>query len=223
MTRKSSTPIGITVALLLLVAGTIVGCAAGVPTAPPTPAPSSTAARTVGDDVLLPNENERSTSPEFTDWTTDTAIGRAWLLDPCRPTAYPTDAERVRFRTVARTGPEAHDARQLAEYPTAQIATEAFAGFRRALAACGNGTDRANGTTWEWVVADVPALGEDGFLAASTYGGGPDHSPYGDRIAVTRTGSMVFLVFASAEFSSADIDGGAFAAQQVAQAFLDSL
>lgn len=40
---------------------------------------------------------------------------------------------------------------------------------------------------------------------------------------MTRTGSMVFLAFASGESSSAEIDGGARAAQQVAQEFLDSL
>jgi hypothetical protein len=33
----------------------------------------------------------RSTVAEFTDWTTDLTLDRAWLLDPCRPTGYPTD------------------------------------------------------------------------------------------------------------------------------------
>ena len=172
--------------------------------------------------VLLPNENEPSTSPDFTDWTTDTTAGQQWLLDPCRPTAYPTDPQRSSFRTVDRTGPEARDARQLAEYPTPEVAGEVVAGFRRALAACATGGQAAQGNGWQWVTADVPGLGDDGLVAASTVGG-PGFSPTGDRIAVTRVGSAVFLAYASGEYSTAALDGGAGSVQQVAETFVDSL
>lgn len=212
----------------------LAGCTTpGTPTTPAgsTPAPSGPSApgtskspnpvSSIPADLLLPNEGERSTQPEFTDWTTDDAVDQAWLLDPCMPTAYPTDQQRTRFRTVSQTGPEAHDARQLAVYPSAEVATEALAGFRRALAACSIGTTRA-GSRWQWVSEDVPTLGDEGLVAGSTVGGG-EFSPTGNRIAVTRVGDVVFLAYGAGEFSTAALDGGAGDAQAVAQEFLDSL
>jgi hypothetical protein len=238
---------GATVALALLVALTG-GCAsavpgvsgpastpstasvpssAGSPSAAPPAGPAVTGVGTAGGgelppDLLLPNEGERSAVSEFSDWTTNNAPGQAWLLDPCRPTAYPTDAQRVGFRTVSRTGPEAADARQLAQYPTPEIAAEVMAGFRRALAACSTGGQPADGTGWQWVTAEAPDLGDEGLLAASTVGG-PGFSPTGDRVAVTRVGSAVFLAFGSGEYSTAALDGGAADARAVAQTFIDSL
>ena len=188
------------------------------PASPPTAA--ATEAPTVPESVLLPDEGERSEVAEFTDWTTDPARDRAWLLDPCRPTAYPTDGLRTRFRTVERTGPEAHDARQLAVYPTTGDAAEVLAGFRRVLAACSTGGDPAQGNRWTWVSEDVPDLGDDGLLAASTIGG-PGYSGTGARIAVTRTGNAVFLAYATGEYNVAAIDDGARSAREVALRFLD--
>jgi hypothetical protein len=169
--------------------------------------------------VLLPDEGRRTDSPEFTDWATDNRPGQAWLLDPCQPTTYPTDAQRVSFRTVSRTGPEAHDARQLAVYPSAAVAGEAVAGFRRALDACAAGTT-PTGLRWKWVSQDVPDLGDGGLLAASVFG---DESPTGDRIAVARAGSAVFLAYLGGEYGTADLDQGAADARTVVQRFLDSL
>jgi hypothetical protein len=181
------------------------------------PAPSGDG---VPESLLLPDEGGRSTTAEFTDWTTDNTLERVWLLDPCQPTAYPTDQQRLGFRTVEREGPEAHDARQLAVYPTAEVAAEVLAGFRRALEACRTGQVRD--TPWTWVSRDVPDLGDEGLLAASTFGAG-QQAAYGDRIAVTRSGSMVFLAYAFGEYYTAEIDGGTESAQEVAQRFLDSL
>jgi hypothetical protein len=172
--------------------------------------------------LRLPNEGEKSDSPEFTDWITDNAVGQPWLLDACQPTDYPTDRRRLAFRSVSRTGPEAHDARQLAVYPSPEVAAEVLAGFRRALAACATGTS-PQGLTWQWVSQDAPDLGDEGLLAASVIGVGPGASPAGDRIAVTRIGTAVFLAYGGGEFQSAEIDGGAEAARDVAQQFLDSL
>jgi hypothetical protein len=171
--------------------------------------------------LLLPDEGQPSGSPDFTDWETDTSPGQTWLLDPCVPTTYPTDAQRTSFRTVSQTGPEAHSARQLAVYPSEEVATEVLAGFRRALTACSTGTTAA-GDRWTWVSADAPDLGDDGLVAASTIGS-PPSSPVGDRIAVTRVGSAVFLAYEGGEFSTAELDGGVDHAQEVAQRFLDSL
>ncbi len=106
-------------------------------------------------------------------------------------------------------------------YPDPAVAAQAVAGFRRVLAACRTGGRAAEGNRWRWVSAEVPGLGDEGFVAASTRGG-PGFSAAGDRIAVTRTGSAVFLACASGEFTTAEIDDGARAVQQVARAFLDS-
>ena len=187
--------------------------------APSGPAPSVEPA--VPDTLLLPDEGRRSTVAEFTDWTTDRTLARAWLLDPCLPTTYPTDGQRVRFRTVSREGPEAFDARQLGVYPTAEVAAEVLAGFRRVLAACRTG-QRDGGAPWTWVTADAPDLGDDGFLAASAFVA-PQYSSHGARIAVTRVGSAVFLAHAGGEYGTAEIDDGAQAVREVAQRFVDSL
>lgn len=172
--------------------------------------------------LRLPNEGEKSDSPEFTDWITDNATGQPWLLDPCRPTEYPTDRQRLAFRSVSRTGPEAHDARQLAVYPSPEVAAEVLAGFRRALAACATGTS-PQGLTWQFVTRDAPDLGDDGLLAASVIGVGPGASPSGDRIAVTRVGAAVFLAYGGGEFQTAELDGGVDAARDVAEEFLESV
>jgi hypothetical protein len=211
---------------VLVVLAVLAGCAgpATVPVPAPAASPSSpspSSAPAVPDTLLLPDEGGRSTVAEFTDWTTDRTLDRAWLLDPCLPTAYPTDRQRTRFRTVSREGPEAQDARQLGEYPTPDAAAEVLAGFRRALDACRTGR-AGHGAIWTWVTADAPDLGDDGFLAASTFVG-PQYSSHGARIAVTRAGSAVFLAYAGGEYSTAELDGGAQAVREVAQRFLDSL
>jgi hypothetical protein len=175
----------------------------------------------VPPDLALPDEGGRSTSPEFTDWTTDTDPARPWLLDPCSPTDYPTDRQRTSFRTVEQTGPEAHSARQLAIYPSPEVAAEVMAGFRRVLDACRTGTTPL-GSRWQWVSRDEASLGDDGLLAASTEGG-PEFAPAGDRVAVTRVGAAVFLAYGSGEFSTAEFDGAAKQAQLVVLQFLDSL
>uniref|UniRef100_UPI001BDC1828 hypothetical protein n=1 Tax=Pseudonocardia lacus TaxID=2835865 RepID=UPI001BDC1828 len=172
-------------------------------------------------DVPLPDEGERSSSPETTDWATVTGIARTWLLDPCSPTEYPTDARRTGFKTVSRTGPEFHEARQLATYPSVDDAAEVMAGFRRALAACSTGGTEQGGR-WEWVTREEPTLGDEGLLAASTVGG-PGFAPAGDRVAVTRVGASVFLAFSNGESGVAEIDGAAELVREVAREFLDSV
>ena len=211
---------GTAVALAVLVA--LTGCTAQAPAGGlPRVTQAPTAGPAVPDTVLLPDEGRRSTVAEFTDWTTDRTLTRAWLLDPCRPTTYPTDGRRLRFRTVSREGPEAFDARQLGVYPTPEVAAEVLAGFRRVLAACRTGR-QGGGAMWTWVTADAPDLGDDGFLAASAFVA-PEYAGHGARVAVTRTGSAVFLAYATGEYYTAQIDDGAQAARDVAQRFLDSL
>jgi hypothetical protein len=230
-------PVGAAAAVLLALGG----CStAPPPPGPPpsaviTPPPGSAAARAaaggtarpapddpgVPPDATLPDEGGRSTSPEFTDWITETDTQHAWLLDPCSPTTYPTDRQRTGFKMVSQTGPEALDARQLAVYPSPEVAAEVMAGFRRALTACSTGSTQL-GSRWQWVTQEAPDLGDDGFLAASTEGGS-GFSPAGDRIAVARTGSAVFLAYGGGEFSTAEIDDASTEVLDVVRQFLDSV
>lgn len=231
--HKTTSRKGRTVVLSALV---IAGCTGQTPpTAAPPAAPATTVVSTTATtttatsspqpsrdpaSLLLPNENEGSTSAEVTKWTTDHTLGQPWLLDPCRPTAYPTDAKRTAFRTVSRTGPELRQARQLATFPTKDTAAETVAGFRRALTACKNGGNAAQGSAWQWVTEDID-VGDEGFVAASTIGG-PEYSLSGNRIAVTRKGSLVFLAYEEGEYGTAKIDEGARITQRVAQQFAAS-
>lgn len=170
--------------------------------------------------LLLPNEGEPGDA-EVTAWKTDDTADEPWLLDPCRPTDYPTDDNRTGFRTVSRTGPELFQARQLAVYDSESTAIEAMAGFTRALTACKTGGDAAQGGAWQWATREI-AVGDEGVLAASTTGG-PNAAPYGNRIAVTRVGAMVFLAYDEGEYQSAEFDGGAEQTQLVAEEFVGSV
>jgi hypothetical protein len=188
-------------------------------TTPPT-ASSPTATETAGipPGLLLPNEGEPADSSDVTAWETDDTADKPWLLDPCRPTDFPTDTDRTGFRTVSRTGPELFQARQLAVYDSESTATEAMAGFTRALTACKTGGDAAQGEAWQWAFEEI-AVGDEGLLAASKTG----EAPFGNRVAVTRVDAMVFLAFDEGEYGSAEIDEGARLTQQVAEKFVASL
>lgn len=183
------------------------------------PTAASVVLGSIPSDLLLPDEARSGTAADLTDWETDHSPTRPWLLDPCHPTTYPTDAQRVDFRTVSRSGPETFDARQLAAYPTPEVAADAVAGFRRVLAACRTGGDPAKGARWEYVVDDRGGLGDEGFVAASTTGG-PTFAPAGERLAVTRVGSMVFLAYGRGEYATAEVDDGAREAERIARDFL---
>ncbi len=190
------------------------------PPSSPSPVSEETESAGIPPGLLLPNEGEPGDG-EVTAWETDNTADKEWLLDACRPTDYPTDAQRTGFRTVSRTGPELFQARQLAVYDSESTATEAMAGFTRALSACKTGGDPAQGKAWKWEHKEI-AVGDEGILAASTTGG-PTAAPYGNRIAVTRVGTMVFLAFDEGEYQSAEFDGGAEMTQQVAEKFVASV
>lgn len=191
------------------------------PPTSPTPVSEETESAGIPPGLLLPNEGEPGDGAETTAWETDNTADKPWLLDPCRPTDFPTDAQRTGFRTVSRTGPELFQARQLAVYDSESTATEAMAGFTRALTACRTGGDASQGKAWTWAVEEI-AVGDEGLLAASNTGG-PTFAPYGNRVAVTRVGTMVFLAFDEGEYGSAEIDEGARLTQQVAEKFVASL
>lgn len=185
------------------------------------PAATETESAGIPPDLLLPNEGEPAEGADTTAWETDNTADKPWLLDPCRPTDFPTDANRTGFRTVSRTGPELFQARQLAVFDSESNAIEAMAGFTRALTACETGGDASQGKAWQWASKEIE-VGDEGILAASTTGG-PTAAPYGNRIAVTRVGAMVFLAYDEGEYQSAEFDGGAELTQQVAEKFVASV
>lgn len=168
----------------------------------------------IPDGLLLPNEGEPSSAPgETTDWATDDATDRDWLLDPCTPTAYPTDRQRADFRTVSQLGPEYFGVRQLGVYRSPEVAAEVVAGFRRVLAAC------REGGAWRWTTRDDPTLGAEGLLISATSG-----MPDGARIAVTRVGAMVFLAYRYGELTDTSFDDqAAREVRAVAEEFLESV
>ena len=185
------------------------------------PAPAAAAAAPSLGEVPLPNEGERSTAPDVSDWTTSTVTQQPWLLEPCGPTAYPTDAARTSFRTVSRSGPQSEAARQLAVYPSPEHAAETVTGFRRVIEACGTG-GRAGGGAARWDTRYLPDLGDEGFVAAGTVAG-PGYAPNGDRIAVTRVGSAVFLASVHGRYATTKLDDGVGEVRRVAEQFLGSV
>lgn len=68
-----------------------------------------------------------------------------WNLNPCDPTDYPTDRERIAMRSLEEVGQESFGGRQIAVYPDEATAAEVMAGFRRVLAACSH----VHGV-WSW-------------------------------------------------------------------------
>lgn len=178
---------------------------------------TSAAVSTIPPQLRLPNEGEPSTDPDLTDWTTDGDRERPWLIDPCRPTAYPTDARRTDFRTVSRTGPELFQARQLAVYPTPEVAAEVMAGFRRVLTACRTVRRDAYGGRLQWVSDLDVRVGDEAVTAASSL----TTMPGGDRLTVTRVGTMVFLAYDGGEYGTAELDEGAWSTRRVAEAFVE--
>jgi hypothetical protein len=90
-----------------------------------------------------------------------TDVSTPWVLDPCVPTAYPSDRSRTSFRSVTYSAGDAGETAQVATYVDAAAAEDAVAGFGRAVAACGNGAgaDPVPGSgVIRWTDADV-ALG----------------------------------------------------------------
>lgn len=122
----------------------------------------------------------------------------AWALDPCMPTAYPTDAQRLAMATLRRDGPEAVDVRQLAVYPDAASAAEAMAGFRRVLAACGSRLEPA-GTTNAFVMTPI-RIADEGLVVVQSisYSGTP--VPGGSYDVLVRDGRSVYLALTGREF-----------------------
>lgn len=126
------------------------------------------------------------------------ATRAAWALDPCRPTAYPSDSLRIASRTASVTGPEYGNTRQVSVYTNKAAAMEAMAQFRRVLRACATRDPDANGLGSTWSSTAV-AAGDDAFLAwqRSTQDGQPVYP--GKHVVVVRDGRSIYLASADGE------------------------
>lgn len=165
------------------------------PTSPvpvPTPsAPGSVSATTL-EGFRFAEESQWRADAETTVERSDD-LRRPWVLDPCNPTAYPTDAQRVAMRTVSRTGPEYFDARQLAVYADEAAATEALRGFRRVLSGCATSSGGMFTSTWR---SQPLTAGDEGLLVWLRMDG-----PGGSDVVIVRDGRSVVMATASGDFS----------------------
>jgi hypothetical protein len=154
-------------------------------------------ATTIPPELRLPNES----APE---WVTDEALTRPWEIDPCTPTAYPTDRFRTDARAVVLTIPEFEQVHQLVVYPTAAVAHEAMQGFRRVLAACRLddpfvGDDgRISRITWDSAELGIGNEGLSAFARALD-ANGQRVGTFAASFAIIRRGTAIFLVSMSGE------------------------
>lgn len=130
-------------------------------------------------------------------------VRTAWLLDPCLPTAYPTDGERMAMTSITRTRSEGawFEGRQLAVYPDEATAARAMAVFRRAVAVCGS-TDRTEvgGPSRS---SQFPAdPGDEGRIFCDYYLSERREPARGGYTVVMRDGRSVYLAAVSGPFTS---------------------
>lgn len=107
----------------------------------------------------------------------DTTVTRSrdpdapWALDPCHPTAHPTDPARTSSLRLTRSGPGLRHNLHLALYRDERTAAEVLAGFRRVLSACArriSGDDGPAATREVWRYQRL-AVGEDAVIATAGY------------------------------------------------------
>lgn len=116
------------------------------------------------------------------------------LFDPCQPTSYPTDAQRteVRVRDLRveddrGDAPETATLRQnIARYPGAEAATEAFDGYLQVAEQCADSSD-ADGSASS---TEVVSASDDRLLLQRT----PQIGLTTDYAVVERRGDVVTLV-----------------------------
>ncbi len=211
------------------------------PTAEPTPAPSSaplplptgssvpspsaspTGSGTSGNPLAgfhLPEEKKWLAYPPAVTVTLSRDPMTAWLLDPCIPTAYPTDSQRVAMLTLTSSEGESSAGRQLAVYPDAATAADVMTGFRRVLAACA--THHSPSGSTEYYFSSPVALGDEALLAWNV---SKDPSgrqvPFGGYDVVVRDGRSVYLASIGGEFQAkGPTDMGANAVIAAARATL---
>ncbi|CAN5667251.1 hypothetical protein BH24ACT13_BH24ACT13_10220 [soil metagenome] len=201
------------------------------PAPPPTPADVTR----LPDDFAFPEEStqwpERTRFEEFS-VTSTRDMDTEWDLDPCSPTAYPTDALRTDFYEATLSGPEHTEVRQVAVYPSAADAHEVMAGFRRVLAACAT-SNHVEGSQARYQTAEL-RLGDDALATSQTLYqdfSGENEPPRwapalgGSYGAVIRVGNAVHLAANYAEWTpqSPVDDRGAKEVRRAAAGTADAL
>jgi PknH-like extracellular domain len=120
-----------------------------------------------------------------------------WALDPCNPTAYPSD-QRTAMRTLRRSGPEFAADLQLALYPDASTAASVLADFTSALDRCRD-TSPDGGTTHRiWTSEDLD-IADGGVIAILRYEVDGLQPPGSQHVAAYRTGNAIFMRSSSGE------------------------
>lgn len=171
-------------------------------TPPATPAPITE----LPAGFAFPEESSREWGlwiGEFTVTQTH-ELATGWALDPCRPTAYPTDSLRTDFYQARREGPEWVEVRQVGVYPSEADAHEVMEGFRRVLTACAQRV--YDDPPYSLVQHDTANLSvaDDGLISMASYYltfDGPNWVPAvgGAYTAVVRVGNAVYLAHENGE------------------------
>lgn len=163
------------------------------PSRPPVLRHSGSAGKGPLTGFRFPEESTWRTIPgDITVELTDD-VRTDWNLNPCDPTVYPTDRERIAMRTLGEVGQEHFGGRQIVVYADEATAAEAMAGFRRVLAACSR-THRV----WGWRPLD---LGDEALVdwAASFQDG--HQVPDGGYDVIVRDGRSVYMASDGAEWA----------------------
>lgn len=216
--------------------GSPIGTPIGTPSVTkPAPISSPAEVTRLPDDFAFPDESgqwqERLHGSEFSVARTHD-MATEWVLDPCNPTAYPTDALRTDFYEATLKGPEYTEVRQVAVYPSAADAHEVMAGFRRVLAACAE-SNYAEGFQARYQTAEL-RLGDDALATMTTlyqdFSGRKEPPRWGQVLGgsyggVVRVGNAVHVAANYAEWTpqSPVDDKGAIAVRRSAARTADVL
>ncbi len=171
----------------------------GVPS-PGMPSPTARPTRGTGRNLLAGfHFREESTWRPTGESTVDRSddLGTEWALNPCRPTAYPTDAQRLAMASLRKDSPEQIEARQLAVYRDAATAGQVMSSFRSALAACASSTG-PYGETNKFVTTPLQ-VGDEGLVIVQSFNYSGTPVPGGTYVVVVRDGRSVYLAMITNE------------------------
>lgn len=144
---------------------------------------------------------EEETDAGWRTGTDDTTLTRSrdpdapWSLDPCHPSAYPTDSARTSSLRLTRSGPDLRHNLHLALYPDERTAAEVLAGFRRVLSACAQRTTADGGpaaTREVWTYQRL-SVGDEALIATAGYTVEDRAVSGAASAAVVRVGNAVFV------------------------------
>jgi hypothetical protein len=121
-----------------------------------------------------------------------------WALDPCNPTAYPSDQRRTAMRSLQRSGPEFAEALQLALYADASTAASVLGEFTSALDHCRDTSPDGGTTHWIWISEDLD-MSDGGVIAILRYEVDGLQALGSQYVAAYRTGNAIVMRSSSGE------------------------